>query len=105
VSPEGGKDKFTDLFICEIREICVKLSFIRVIQEPAVSTFSQPPYFGKLFLRAIKTPVSLSGKNSSSSLMADRLYPCFAAMPASLRAWTTGSVAVVAARASLDASV
>ena len=32
MSPEGGKDKFTDLFICEIREICVKLSFIRVIR-------------------------------------------------------------------------
>ena len=53
----------------------------------AVSIFSQPPYFGKLFLRAIKTPVSFSGKNSSSSLMADRLY---SVLPSCRAGWIPG---------------
>jgi hypothetical protein len=53
----------------------------------AVSTFSQPAYFGKLFLRAIKTPVSFSGKNSSSSLMADRLY---SVLPSCRAGWIPG---------------
>ena len=53
----------------------------------AISTFSQPAYFGKLFLRAIKTPVSLSGKNSSSSLMADRLY---SVLPSCRAGWIPG---------------